>query len=152
MVAGIFNGEKGIIFIMKAIVFKGKNKVVLEEVADPKIEAVGDAIVRITTAAICGSDLHMYDDRSSAKPGIVFGHENMGVVEEVGKGVVSIKPGDRVVMPFNIGCGFCLNCTRGRTNPCLTANPEAPTAGYGYAGSGPYPGCQPARLRPPSPH
>ncbi len=149
MVAGIFNGEKGIIFIMKAIVFKGKNKVAVEEVPNPKIEAVGDAIVRITTAAICGSDLHMYDDRSSAKPGIVFGHENMGVVEEVGKGVVSIKPGDRVVMPFNIGCGFCLNCTRGRTNACLTANPEAPTAGYGYAGMGPYRGGQAEMLRVP---
>lgn len=134
---------------MKALVFKGKNKVAVEEVPNPKIEAPGDAVIRITTAAICGSDLHMYEDRSSAEPGIVFGHENMGVVEETGKGVVSIKRGDRVVLPFNIGCGFCMNCTRGLTNACLTANPEAPTAGYGYAGMGPYRGGQAEMLRVP---
>ena len=73
---------------------------------------------------------------SSAEPVIVFGHENQGVVEKVGKGVVSIKPADRVVLPFNISCGFCFNCARGFTNACLTANPEAPTAGYGYTGMG----------------
>ncbi|HWC97961.1 MAG TPA: glutathione-independent formaldehyde dehydrogenase, partial [Candidatus Sulfopaludibacter sp.] len=134
---------------MKAVVFKGKNKVAVEEVSDPKIEAPGDAIVQITTAAICGSDLHMYEERSNAEPGTVFGHENQGVIKEVGKGVVSVKPGDRVVLPFNIGCGFCFNCTRGFTNACLTANPKAPTAGYGYAGMGPYPGGQAEYLRVP---
>ena len=70
---------------MKAVVYKGKNKVAVEEVSDPKIEAPGDAIIRITTAAICGSDLHMYDERSNAEPGTVFGHENQGVVEDIGK-------------------------------------------------------------------
>jgi glutathione-independent formaldehyde dehydrogenase len=134
---------------MKAVVYKGKNKVAVEEVSDPKIEAPGDAIIRITTAAICGSDLHMYDERSNAEPGTVFGHENQGVVEDIGKGVVSIRRGDRVVLPFNIGCGFCFNCTRGFTNACLTANPEAPTAGYGYAGMGPYRGGQAEFLRVP---
>lgn len=134
---------------MKAVVYKGKNEVAVEEVPDPKIEAPGDAIIRITTAAICGSDLHMYEERSSAEPGIVFGHENQGVVEEVGRGVVSISPGDRVVLPFNIACGFCFNCSRGYTNACLTANPQAPTAGYGYAGMGPYRGGQAEFLRVP---
>jgi glutathione-independent formaldehyde dehydrogenase len=134
---------------MKAVVYKGKNKVAVEEVSDPKIEAPGDAIVRITTAAICGSDLHMYEERSNAKPGTVFGHENQGIIEEIGKGVVSIKRGDRVVLPFNIGCGFCFNCSRGFTAACLTANPEAPTAGYGYAGMGPYRGGQAEFLRVP---
>ena len=134
---------------MKAVVYKGKNKVVVEEVPDPRIEAPGDAIVRITTAAICGSDLHMYDERSNAEPGTVFGHENQGVIEDVGRGVVSIQPGDRVVLPFNIACGFCFNCARGYTNACLTANPEAPTAGYGYAGMGPYRGGQAEFLRVP---
>ena len=86
---------------MKAVVYKGKSKVAVEEVPDPKIEAPGDAIIRITTAAICGSDLHMYDERSNAKAGTVFGHENQGVVQETGPGVVSIKKGDRVVLPFN---------------------------------------------------
>lgn len=134
---------------MKAVVYKGKNQVAVEEVPDPKLEAPGDAIIRITTAAICGSDLHMYDRRSNAKPGTVFGHENQGIVEEIGKGVVSIRKGDRVVLPFNIGCGFCFNCSRGFTNACLTANPEAPTAGYGYAGMGPYRGGQAEFLRVP---
>jgi glutathione-independent formaldehyde dehydrogenase len=109
----------------------------------------GDAIIRITTAAICGSDLHMYEERSNAEPGTVFGHENQGVVEEIGKGVVSIKKGDRVVLPFNISCGFCFNCSRGFTAACLTANPKAPTAGYGYAGMGPYRGGQAEMLRVP---
>jgi glutathione-independent formaldehyde dehydrogenase len=135
--------------VMKAVVYKGKNKVAVEEVPDPKLEAPGDAIIRITTAAICGSDLHMYDKRSTAEPGTVFGHENQGVVEEVGEAVVSIKRGDRVVLPFNIGCGFCFNCSRGFTNACLTGNPEAPTAGYGYAGMGPYRGGQAEFLRVP---
>ncbi|HEX5228443.1 MAG TPA: glutathione-independent formaldehyde dehydrogenase [Bryobacteraceae bacterium] len=134
---------------MKAVVYKGKNKVAVEEVSNPKIEAPGDAIIRITTAAICGSDLHMYEERSKAEPGIVFGHENQGTVEEVGKGVVSIKAGDRVVLPFNIACGFCFNCSRGFTNACLTSNPKAPTAGYGYAGMGPYRGGQAEFLRVP---
>jgi glutathione-independent formaldehyde dehydrogenase len=134
---------------MKAVVYKGKNNVAVEEVSDPRIEAPTDAIVRITTAAICGSDLHMYDERSSAEPGTVFGHENQGVIEQVGKAVVSVQPGDRVVMPFNIACGFCFNCTRGFTNACLTMNPDAPTAGYGYAGMGPYRGGQAEYLRVP---
>ena len=134
---------------MKAVVYKGKHKVAVEEVPDPRIEAPGDAVIRITTAAICGSDLHMYDKRSNAEAGTVFGHENMGVVESVGDGVVSIQEGDRVVLPFNIACGFCFNCSRGFTNACLTANPEAPTAGYGYAGMGPYRGGQAELLRVP---
>jgi glutathione-independent formaldehyde dehydrogenase len=91
----------------------------------------------------------MYEARSSAEPGTVFGHENMGVVQEVGPGVVSIRKGDRVVLPFNIGCGFCFNCERGYTNACLTANPDAATAGYGYANMGPYKGGQAEYLRVP---
>lgn len=134
---------------MKAVVYKGKNKVAVEEVPNPKIQAPGDAIIRITTAAICGSDLHMYEERSAAEPGTVFGHENMGVVEETGPGVLSIKKGDRVVLPFNISCGFCFNCARGFTNACLTANPEGTTAGYGYAKMGPYKGGQAEFLRVP---
>jgi glutathione-independent formaldehyde dehydrogenase len=134
---------------MKAVVYKGKDNVAVEDVQDPRIEAPTDAIIKITTAAICGSDLHMYEGRSSAKPGMVFGHENMGVVEEVGAGVYSVQRGDRVVLPFNIGCGFCFNCVRGYSNACLTANPEAASAGYGYAGMGPYRGGQAEYLRVP---
>lgn len=134
---------------MKAIVYKSKNRVAVEDVPDPKIERPGDVIVRITTAAICGSDLHMYEERSSAEPGTVLGHENMGIVEETGQDVVSIHKGDRVVLPFNIACGFCFNCARGFTHACLTANPEGASAGYGYAGMGPYRGGQAEYLRVP---
>ncbi len=134
---------------MKAVVYRGKKDVAVEDVPDPRIEMPTDAIVRITTAAICGSDLHMYDGRSNATPGIVFGHENMGVVAEVGEAVVAIKRGDRVVLPFNIGCGFCFNCSRGFSNACLTANPEGATAGYGYVGMGPFRGGQAEYLRVP---
>jgi glutathione-independent formaldehyde dehydrogenase len=91
---------------MNAVVYNGKNKVAVEEVSDPKLEAPGDAIIRITTAAICGSGPHMYNKRSTAEPGMVFGHENQGLVEEVGEGVVSVKQGDRVVLPFNISAAF----------------------------------------------
>jgi glutathione-independent formaldehyde dehydrogenase len=134
---------------MKAVVYKGKEQVVVEDVPDPRVEAPDDAVIRITSAAICGSDLHMYEARSSAEPGTVFGHENMGVVEEVGPAVRSIHKGDRVVLPFNVACGFCYNCVRGFTNSCLTANPKGTTAGYGYAGMGPYRGGQAERLRVP---
>jgi glutathione-independent formaldehyde dehydrogenase len=134
---------------MKAVVYKGKNEVAVEDVPNPKIEGPTDAVIKITTAAICGSDLHMYEDRSSASPGCVFGHENQGVVEEIGPGVTSIKKGDRVVLPFNIACGFCFNCTRGLTNLCLTMNKKVAGAGYGYADMGPYRGGQAEYLRVP---
>ena len=134
---------------MKAVVYKGKDEVRVEEVPNPRVETPTDALVRISTAAICGSDLHMYQGRSEAKPGTVLGHENMGIVEETGAAVVSIKKGDRVVLPFNVACGFCFNCSRGYTNSCLTANPEGTTAGYGYSGMGPYRGGQAEYLRVP---
>lgn len=134
---------------MKAVVYKEKNEVAVEEVPDPKIEGPTDAIIKITTAAICGSDLHMYEDWSSASPGCVFGHENQGVVEEVGPGVSSIKKGDPIVLPFNIACGFCFNCTRGLTNLCLTMNKKVAGAAYGYADMGPYRGGQAEYLRVP---
>jgi glutathione-independent formaldehyde dehydrogenase len=124
-------------------------EVTVDEVDDPRIEAPGDAIVRLTTAGICGSDLHMYEGRAPMEAGQVVGHENLGVVEEVGEGVTSIRPGDRVVLPFNIACGFCFNCTRGFTNACLTTNPQGHGGGYGYSGMGPYKGGQAQRLRVP---
>ncbi|MGW9479931.1 glutathione-independent formaldehyde dehydrogenase [Saccharomonospora azurea] len=134
---------------MKAVVYKGPNEVQIEEVQDPRIEQPTDVIVRITSTAICGSDLHMYEGRTMAEPGIVFGHENMGVVEEVGSGVVSVKKGDRVVMPFNIACGFCRNCLDGKTGFCITVNPGFAGGAYGYVGMGPYMGGQAEYLRVP---
>ena len=134
---------------MRAVVWKAPYQLSVDEVDDPRIEAPGDAIVRLTTAGICGSDLHMYEGRAPMEAGQVVGHENMGIVEEVGPGVVSVRPGDRVVLPFNIACGFCFNCTRGYTNACLTTNPQGHGGGYGYSGMGPYKGGQAELLRVP---
>ena len=134
---------------MKAVVYKGPHKVVVEQVEDPRIEAPTDAILKLTSAAICGSDLHMYEGRTSAQPGMVFGHENMGVIEDVGGSVMSIKKGDRVVLPFNIACGFCFNCVRGYTSACLTVNPQGVSGGYGYANMGPFRGGQAEYVRVP---
>ena len=105
---------------MRAVVYNGPKDVSVDEVADATIEAPTDAIVKITATNICGSDLHMYEGRTSLEPGKVIGHENLGEVVEVGPGVVSVKVGDRVCLPFNIGCGFCKNCERGLTGFCLT--------------------------------
>lgn len=134
---------------MKAMVYKGQHQVAVEEVEDPTIEDSRDAILRVTSTAICGSDLHMYDGRTEMKKNSIFGHEIMGVIEEVGDAVTSIREGDRVVLPFNISCGFCFNCTRGYTNACLTTNPEGIGAAYGYAGMGPYRGGQAEFVRVP---
>lgn len=121
----------------------------MEQVADPQIVEPTDAIMRLTTAAICGSDLHMYEGRAPVEPGEVFGHENLGVIEQVGSAVRTIKAGDRVVLPFNIGCGFCFNCSRGYSNACLTTNPQSHGGGYGYSGMGPHRGGQAEMVRVP---
>ncbi|MFJ2570227.1 glutathione-independent formaldehyde dehydrogenase [Streptomyces halstedii] len=134
---------------MKAVVYKEPFKVAVEQVEDPRIQDPTDVLVRITSTAICGSDLHMYEGRTAAKAGIVFGHENMGIVEEVGQGVASVKPGDRVSMPFNVACGFCRNCLAGRTAFCLTVNPGFAGGAYGYVSMGPYGGGQAEHLRVP---
>jgi|SRR5690625_4419475 len=135
---------------MKAVVYKGPYEVAVEEVDDPKIQEPTDVIVRITTTAICGSDLHMYEGRTDAEPGIIFGHENMGIVEEAGEGVNVVKKGDRVVMPFNVACGFCDNCRKGKSAFCLTVNKPGMAGGaYGYVGMGPYSGGQAEYLRVP---
>lgn len=134
---------------MKAVVYEGPYNVAVQDVPDPRIEDPNDALVRITSTAICGSDLHMYEGRTAAEPGIVFGHENMGVVEEVGPGVASVQPGDRVSLPFNVACGFCENCENRNTAFCLTVNPGFPGGAYGYVAMGPYTGGQAEYLRVP---
>ena len=127
---------------MKAVSYKGTHKVAVSDHPKPKLNSPTDAILKVTTSGICGSDLHMYDGRTELKEGTVVGHEIMGVIEQVGEAVRSIKKGDRVVLPFNIACGYCFNCHRGYTNACLTMNPESASAAYGYAGMGPYQGGQ----------
>ena len=134
---------------MKALVFNGKNTINVEEVKKPTIENPKDAILKVTSSAICGSDLHMYDGRTDMPKGSIFGHEIMGVIESVGEAVTSIKVGDRVVLPFNIACGFCFNCIRQFPNACLTVNPEGPGGAYGYADMGPFKGGQAEFVRVP---
>src|SRR5438105_9579239 len=127
---------------MRAVVYKKPFEVAVERVDDPTIQHPNDVIVRVTSTAICGSDLHMYEGRTAAEPGIVFGHENMGTVEEIGAAVRTLRKSDRVVMPFNVACGFCRNCERGFTGFCVTVNPGFAGGAYGYVAMGPYPGGQ----------
>jgi glutathione-independent formaldehyde dehydrogenase len=136
---------------MKAVRYAGPYRVAVEDVPEPTIEAPGDAIVRITTTNICGSDLHMYEGRTSVEEGKILGHENMGIVEDTGPGVTRIRPGDRVSVPFNIACGTCRNCVTGWTSFCLRTNPTEGVDGaaYGYAQMGPYDGGQAEYLRVP---
>jgi glutathione-independent formaldehyde dehydrogenase len=135
---------------MRAVVYRKPFSVAVEEVPDPCIEHPNDVIVRITSTCICGSDLHMYEGRTAAEPGIVLGHENLGIIEDAGSGVTTLEPGDRVVMPFNVACGFCKNCQAGFTGFCLTVNPSGFAGGaYGYVAMGPYPGGQAEYLRVP---
>jgi threonine dehydrogenase-like Zn-dependent dehydrogenase len=129
---------------MKATLWQGRNKVGVETVPDPKILNDGDAIVRITSTAICGSDLHLYDGYvPTMKKGDILGHEFMGEVVELGKGVKKLKVGDRVVVPFPIACGHCNACAAELYSLCENSNPNArlaekmwghPTAGiFGYS-------------------
>ncbi|HNP62084.1 MAG TPA: glutathione-independent formaldehyde dehydrogenase, partial [Nitrospirales bacterium] len=134
---------------MKAVVYNGPQDVSVKEVPDAKIERPTDVLVKMTTTNICGSDLHMYEGRTAVESGTVFGHENLGEVIEVGKGVTQVQVGERVCLPFNISCGFCKNCERGLTAFCLTVNPGTAGGAYGYAGMGPYPGGQAEYLRVP---
>ena len=134
---------------MKALVYRGPYEVNVEDVPDARIEDPKDAVVRITTTNICGSDLHMYEGRTDVEEGKVLGHENMGVVEAVGDAVERIGVGDRVSLPFNIACGSCENCVKRLTAFCLRANPGMAGAAYGYASMGPYDGGQAEYLRVP---
>lgn len=134
---------------MRALVYHGPKDVSVDDVPDATIEKPTDVLVRVTSTNICGSDLHMYEGRTDVEQGKVLGHENMGEVIEIGSAVDKVKVGDHVVLPFNIGCGFCKNCESGRTGFCLTANPGNAGAAYGYADMGPYSGGQAELLRVP---
>ena len=136
---------------MKAVVYHGPRNVSVDEVPDARIEKPTDALVRITSTNICGSDLHMYEGRTDFEEGRIFGHENVGEVVEVGGAVEKVHVGDMISAPFNVSCGHCENCEHGLTNYCLYANPDPKIAGaaYGFADMGPWPGGQAELLRVP---
>lgn len=138
---------------MKAMVYRGPYKVRAEEKDVPRIEHPNDAIVRVTRAAICGSDLHLYHGMMpDTRIGHTFGHEFVGVVEEVGSSVQHLSVGDRVMVPFNIYCGSCFFCARGLYSNCHNVNPNATAVGgiYGYSHTcGGYDGAQAELVRVP---
>jgi threonine dehydrogenase-like Zn-dependent dehydrogenase len=114
---------------MKALCWHGKSDVRIDTVADPVIQEPTDAIIKITSTAICGSDLHLYDGfMVEMKKGDILGHEPMGIVVEVGSAVTKLKKGDRVVVPFVIACGQCFFCKKELFAGCETTNPDAPKA------------------------
>ncbi|HZB11024.1 MAG TPA: alcohol dehydrogenase catalytic domain-containing protein, partial [Rubrobacter sp.] len=114
---------------MKAVVWHGKEDVRVDHVPDPIIQESTDAIVRITSTAICGSDLHLYAKLSPLmREGDIIGHEPMGIVEEVGAEVEHISPGDRVVIPFNISCGHCYFCDQQLYSQCENTRDEGKLA------------------------
>jgi len=106
---------------MKAVTWQGKRKMEVKEVPDPTIHEPTDAIIKVTSTGICGSDLHLYEVMGPfMEAGDIVGHEPMGIVQEVGSAVTNLKPGDRVVIPFNISCGHCVMCKNGLQSQCET--------------------------------
>lgn len=142
---------------MKAVVWHGTGDVRVDGVADPAIQDPTDAVIRVTSSAICGSDLHLYKLLGMyMDEGMILGHEPMGFVEEVGADVTSIKPGDRVVVPFNISCGSCFMCDQRLYSQCETTQVRMHSKGaalFGYTSLyGSVPGGQAEYLRVPQAH
>jgi S-(hydroxymethyl)glutathione dehydrogenase/alcohol dehydrogenase len=137
---------------MKAVTFQGIKAVKVKEVPSPKIQKSDDIIVKITSSAICGSDLHLIHDMVPNLPqGYIIGHEPMGIVEEVGRDVTKLKKGDRVIIPFNVSCGECFYCKHDLTCMCDNSNPNGENGGFfGYSETfGGYPGGQAEYMRVP---
>ena len=132
---------------MKAVVFHGTGDIRLDNVPDPTLQDPNDAIIRLTASAICGTDLHFIRGTfSGLEPGTILGHEGVGVIEEMAKGVRNLRRGDRVVIPSTIGCGYCSYCRDGYYAQCDHANPQGKLAGTAFFGgpkdSGPFQGLQ----------
>ena len=124
---------------MKALCWEGKHSIAVKTVRDPAILNPHDAIIKVTTAAICGSDLHLYDGYiPTMEKGDIMGHETMGEVMEVGPSVKRVKVGDKIVIPFDIACGSCHHCKQDQYSFCDNTNPNAVLAEklYGHSGSG----------------
>ncbi len=142
---------------MKAVTWHGKRDVRVEEVPDPIVKEPNDAIIKVTSTGICGSDLHLYEVLGPfLDPGDILGHEPMGIVEEVGADITNISPGDRVVIPFNISCGHCFMCDHGLQSQCETTQVHEYGTGaslFGYTKLyGQVPGGQAEYLRVPQAH
>ncbi|WP_086730281.1 zinc-dependent alcohol dehydrogenase [Streptomyces carpinensis] len=142
---------------MKAVTWQGKRDVRVEDVPDPKIQEPTDAVIRITSTGLCGSDLHLYEVLTPfMTPGDILGHEPMGIVEEVGPEVPNLNPGDRVVVPFQISCGRCFMCSAGLQTQCETTQVTSEGMGaalFGYTRLyGAVPGAQAEYLRVPQAH
>ena len=142
---------------MRAVTWQGKRNVQVKDVPDPKIEEPTDVVVRVTSTAICGSDLHVYEVLAPyMHEDDVLGHEPMGIVEAVGDAVVHVQPGDRVVIPFNISCGSCWMCSRGLYSQCETTQVRSEGKGAALLGYtqlyGRVPGGQAHYLRVPQGH
>src|ERR1044072_6603382 len=117
---------------MRALVWHGKEDVRVDTVPDPTILESSDVIVQITSTAICGSDLHLYDGyQRTMKEGDIMGQEPMGVVVDVGDSVTKLRKGDRVVVPYVLACGHCFFCQRDLFSCCDTSNPNAAMAAEG---------------------
>jgi len=139
---------------MKAVTWHGKRDVRVDTVPDPTIEQPTDAIIRVTSSGICGSDLHLYEVMGAyLDAGDILGHEPMGIVEAVGREVTNIAPGDRVVIPFNISCGHCFMCGEGLQSQCETTQVKERGSGAALLGYtklyGQVPGGQAELLRVP---
>ncbi|AZQ47265.1 zinc-dependent alcohol dehydrogenase [Bacillus sp. GX] len=136
---------------MKAVTYQGPNQVQVKQVDDAKLEKKDDIIVKITSTAICGSDLHLYQGNMPLPQGYIIGHEPMGIVEEVGPDVTKVKKGDRVVIPFNVACGHCFYCQHEMESQCDNSNPHYDSGGYfGYTEKfGNHPGGQAEYLKVP---
>jgi len=137
---------------MKALVYEGIRNVKVEETPDPKIEKSDDAIIRVTSTAICGSDLHLIHGFIPNLPkGFILGHETMGIVEETGPDVTNLKKGDRVIVPFPVACGHCWYCEHDLWSQCDNSNPNGEVGGiFGYSNTyGGYAGGQAQFLRVP---
>lgn len=137
---------------MKAIIYDGIQKVKVNHVEDPKIELNDDIIIKVTSTAICGSDLHLVHGLvPNLEKGSVLGHETMGIIEEVGKDVHHLKKGDRVVVPFPVSCGHCWFCEHELYSQCDNSNDYGEVGGlFGYSKTfGNYPGGQAEYLRVP---
>lgn len=137
---------------MKAVVWQDVGRISVDDVADPKIEQPTDAIIRVTTSAICGTDLHLVrGTMPGMEPGTILGHEAVGVIEEVGDAVRGFTPGERVVVCSTVACGTCSYCRAGYFSQCDTANPNGPAAGTSFFGgpqmTGPVDGLQAERAR-----